>query len=267
MLTAPNSRICLCGTDVDALSMSQVIGQIKNAVDSRSRLAISMVNVAKVVSMRRDSLLRDSVRAGDLVLADGMPLVWLSRLSGRSLPGRIAGIDLMHELLSLADQGALRVYLLGTNPDVLQQTVRIARRRYPRIVVAGYRDGYFQEERQAEVAQAVRQAHADILLVAISSPRKEVFMRRWGDFMNVPVTHGVGGSFEVMAGRVRRAPKWMQRGGLEWLYRLLQEPRRMWKRYLVSNAIFAACAPLCILCRQRRNDRQGCFWINDRDPC
>ncbi|NLX13670.1 MAG: WecB/TagA/CpsF family glycosyltransferase [Phycisphaerales bacterium] len=218
--------------------MNGVLARVEQALHRHERLAISVVNVAKLVNMRKDSVLRDCVESGDLVLADGMPLVWLSRLKRQPLPERVAGIDLMYRLFDLANRGGFRVYFLGARREILDRVVEIACERYPRMVVAGHRDGYFSEDQHEEVAGAIRASRADILLVAMSSPKKELFMKRWGDFLDVPVTHGVGGSFDVLAGVTRRAPKWMQHCGLEWLYRVIQEPRRMWKRYLMTNTRF-----------------------------
>lgn len=224
------------------MNMSEVMGRIEATIGSHTRMAISVVNVAKLVNMRHDPLLRESVESGDLVLADGMPLVWLSRLTRQPLPERVAGIDLMYQLFSLANRLGLRVFLLGAKAGVLHCVMEKSREQYPKMVIAGYQDGYFTEDSEERVAIAVRDARADILLVAMSSPKKELFMRRWGEFMAVPVVHGVGGSFDVMAGVTRRAPRWMQQVGMEWFYRVLQEPRRMWKRYLVTNTTFIGLA-------------------------
>jgi N-acetylglucosaminyldiphosphoundecaprenol N-acetyl-beta-D-mannosaminyltransferase len=237
-----DGKVRVCGIRLDALSMRQVVGRIDRAVRERTPMMISVVNVAKLVNMRRDRLLRECVQSGDLVVADGMPLVWLSRLKGHPLPERVAGIDLMFRLFDLADRQQRRVFLLGARPEALERVVAIARRDYPGMTIAGFHHGYFAEHEQQTVAQAVRDAQADILLVAMSSPKKELFLARWSAFMQVPVCHGVGGSFDVMSGLTRRAPRWMQRLGLEWLYRFIQEPRRMWRRYLVTNSIFLAWA-------------------------
>ena len=237
-----DSKVNLCDVTLDALSMPEVVARAEQALHNRARLNISVVNVAKLVNMRRDPLLRESVTSGDLILADGMPLVWLSRLVGRPLPERVAGIDLMYELLQLADQRVLRVFLLGARPETLSRVVAIVQQRYPRLVIAGTRDGYFPDNEAEAVAQAVRDSRPDILVVAMSSPKKELFMRKWAQYMSVPVVHGVGGAFDVVAGVTRRAPRWMQSSGLEWFYRLIQEPRRMWKRYLVTNVRFLGLA-------------------------
>ncbi len=249
---SPNGSIELCGVRVHRLSMQQVLARAENAIRHRRPLAISVVNVAKLVNMRSDAILRESVESGDLILADGMPLVWLSRLKRRPLPERVAGIDLMFELLRLADRQRLRVYFLGAERDTLRRVVDVARHDYPNLVVAGFRDGYFREDQEEEVARAIGVSAADILFVAISSPKKELFICRWGSVLRVPVCHGVGGSFDVMAGKTRRAPRWMQGLGLEWFYRLMQEPRRLWKRYLVTNVEFATLACLDLLCSLRK---------------
>ena len=235
-------KVRLCGVRLDALSMSDVLTVVEQAIERRERLTIAMVNVAKLVNMRDDQSLRESVESSDLVLADGMPLVWLSRLKRDPLPERVAGIDLMYEFFKLADKEAFRVYLLGARRETLERVAEIARRDYPRMIVAGHRDGYFTQQEEEEVSREIRDARPHILLVAMSSPQKELFMKRWAEFFRVPVCHGVGGSFDVMAGVTRRAPRWMQRCGLEWFFRVLQEPRRMWKRYLVTNTIFIALA-------------------------
>lgn len=256
--TRDGRRIDLCGVPVDALRMTEVIGRLHGAIERREPMQVSVINVAKVVAMRENRVLRDSVLTGDLILADGMPLVWLSRLTGRPLPERVAGIDLMYELFKLADAHQLRVYFLGATHEVIETVVELAAERYPRMVIAGRRNGYFNESEERGVAIAIRDARPDVLLVAITSPKKELFMARWGDVINVPVTHGVGGSFDVMAGLTRRAPGWMQRCGLEWFYRMMQEPSRLWKRYLVSNSKFMLLAVREILMgRVRRARRAG----------
>lgn len=245
-------RVNVCGVMIDALTMRQVVQLADQSIASGQSLAVGVVNVAKLVNMRRDSLLRESVASSSIVLADGAPLVWLSRRLGTPLPERVAGIDLMFELLRLADERSLRVFLLGAKRETLSAVVEIARRDYPRMVIAGHRDGYFADAQEQDVAREILDARPHILLVAMSSPRKEIFMKRWADYMRVPVTHGVGGSFDIMAGVTRRAPRWMQHCGLEWFYRVLQEPRRMWKRYLVTNTIFMAMALREMVIRTRR---------------
>jgi N-acetylglucosaminyldiphosphoundecaprenol N-acetyl-beta-D-mannosaminyltransferase len=246
-ICSENSTIQLLGVEISALRMNEVLDIVNEHIANRNNLLIGVVNVAKIVNMRKDPTLQESLEEADLVLADGAPIVWLSRMLQKSLPERVAGIDLMYRLLQQANERQYRVYFLGTKPEVLQKVVATVQSEYPRVQVAGFRDGYFGEKDEESVAQTIRDSKTDILLVAISSPKKENFLRKWRNLMNVPVCHGVGGSFDVLAGVVKRAPIWMQKYGLEWFYRLIQEPQRMWERYLVTNTIFLYLSLVVIL--------------------
>lgn len=228
----------LFGIPIHAATIQQAVERCERAILTRERLLVGVVNAAKLVNMRRQAQLRQAVLDADLVLADGVSVVWASRLLRRSLPERVAGIDLFEHLLRLGNQKHYSVFFLGAEQAVLDEVVRRARARYPHLRIAGYRNGYFKDDEAPSIAEAIRSARPDILFVGITSPHKEEFLAQFGPMMNVPVCHGVGGSFDVMAGRVKRAPLLWQRCGCEWLYRVLQEPRRLWKRYLITNSIF-----------------------------
>ncbi len=228
------------GVPVHAVTLDGVLDTCERAVEQQTRLNISVVNAAKLVAMRRDEGLRRAVLDADLVLADGQSIVWASRLLGEPLPARVAGIDLFLALLPCAERNGHRVYLLGGTDDVLSATVGRLRQRHPDLRISGHRNGYFPMEESAEVAEAIRAAGPDLLFVGMSSPRKEVFLERWAAHTGAYVCHGVGGSFDVVAGVTRRAPERWQRLGLEWLYLVKQEPRRLWKRYLTTNTVFLA---------------------------
>ncbi len=232
----PRGRLFDC--PIDALTMEEALELSRRAINEGRRLRIGVVNAAKLVNMRRDALLRDSVVTSDIVLADGMAVVWASRLLGLRLPERVAGIDLMVRLLERGSAEGYRVFCLGATEEVVSATAELIGERYPGVILAGRRNGYFSESDEAEVAAEIRAARPDILFVAMSSPKKERFLARWGDDLEVSVCHGVGGAFDVLSGKVRRAPRLWQRLGMEWLYRVIQEPRRMWKRYLVTNSVF-----------------------------
>ncbi len=233
-----SQTVNLLGIDISAMKMDEVLDLCERCIAERSSLLLGVVNVAKIVNCRRNTTLRESLDEADIILADGLPLVWLSKLIGNPLPERIAGIDIMYRLLECASQKKYSVYFLGAKPEVVKKVVEIVKVDYPGVRIAGYRDGYFDESEEKNVAENIKDSLADILFVAMNSPKKENFLRRWREQMDVPVCHGVGGSFDVVAGETRRAPVWMQNCGLEWFYRLLQEPGRMWKRYLVTNSIF-----------------------------
>ncbi|MFF1879658.1 WecB/TagA/CpsF family glycosyltransferase [Leifsonia sp. NPDC058230] len=230
----------LYGLELDALTMDEVLERARVSVASRQRYLIGVVNAAKIVKMRHDELLRDSLIEADVLVADGQSVVWASRLLGRPLPERIAGIDLFERLLRSADREGQSIYLLGAKQDVLDTLVSRIRATYPRLTVVGSRNGYFSDDESADVAREIAESGADMLFLGITSPKKEIFLARFGDELGVPLLHGVGGSFDVMAGVTKRAPASWQNAGMEWAYRLLQEPRRMWKRYLPTNTAFIA---------------------------
>lgn len=232
----PTSTIL--GTVVHGVRMGDVMSLVDQAIQDQQQLLIGVVNAAKLVNMRRNPSLDAALEKTDITLADGMAVVWGCKLLGRPIPERIAGIDLMHEMLRLADRKKYRVYCLGAAKAVLERVVEKIHADYPSAVVAGFRDGYFGPDQEEAVAEDVLASRADMIFVAISPPKKEQFLAKWSEYMQVPVCHGVGGSFDVMAGKVKRAPVGWQKLGLEWLYRVVQEPRRMWRRYLVTNTLF-----------------------------
>jgi len=235
----PDEAACeLFAVPVEALTMSDAVARVSRAVDGRERLLIGVVNAAKIVNMRRDEQLRLAVLSSDIILADGVSIVWASRLLGHPLPERVAGIDLMLRILEHGSTRGYRVYCLGAAVEVLTAAVDAISRRYQGITIAGAHHGYFEPDEEPAVAAAIGASDADVLFVAMSSPKKEQFLARWGATIGVPVCHGVGGSFDVLAGKVRRAPKAWQKAGFEWLYRTCQEPRRLFGRYLVTNTRF-----------------------------
>jgi N-acetylglucosaminyldiphosphoundecaprenol N-acetyl-beta-D-mannosaminyltransferase len=229
----------LFGLEVAPLTLEQSVGLAEYAIERRERLLVGVVNAAKIVKLRSDPLLRDSLLEADVVLADGQSVVWASRMLHEGLPERVAGIDLFEGLLALADRRGLRVFLLGAKPEVLAGVCDEIDRRWPGVVIAGARDGYFTDEEAPAVAAQIIHSEPDMVFLGMTTPKKEIFLATYGDRLGVPVLHGVGGSFDVLAGVTRRAPLLWQRSGMEWAYRVLQEPRRLWRRYLTTNVAFA----------------------------
>ncbi|TDD82379.1 glycosyltransferase [Actinomadura rubrisoli] len=226
------------GVCLDPLTIDETVARCVKAVEERSPMTIGVLNAAKIVRLRKDPRLSRAVLGCDLVLADGQSVVWAARLLRRPLPERVAGIDLMLALLPEAERRGDRVYFLGAKQDVLDRTVAEVLRRFPRLEVAGSRDGYFSADEAAAVADEVRETRADLLFIGVSSPMKELFVEQWSARTGAQVVHGVGGTFDVLAGEVRRAPEWWQRHGLEWLYRVIQEPLRLGPRYFTTNFAF-----------------------------
>jgi N-acetylglucosaminyldiphosphoundecaprenol N-acetyl-beta-D-mannosaminyltransferase len=236
VIAANSVRVSLFGVEVDALSFRDTVERAFALAESRTPVQHVVLNAAKVVLMANDERLRRIVGTCGLVNADGQSVVWASRLLGRPLPERVAGIDLFHAIVARAAATGHRLFFLGATDDVIAAMLSKLRARYPNLVVAGYHNGYWSEDR--EVIEAVRAARPDFLFLAVPSPRKEYWLNQYIDALGVPFVMGVGGTFDVVAGKVRRAPRWAQRIGCEWLYRLMQEPRRMWKRYLTGNSAF-----------------------------
>jgi N-acetylglucosaminyldiphosphoundecaprenol N-acetyl-beta-D-mannosaminyltransferase len=233
------ARIDLLGCPIDALDMEATLARCLDLIERRDRPVRQVsVNAAKVVQWEEDSALREFVRASDVISADGQAIVWAARLLGRPLPGRVAGIDLMGRLLEEAERRGLGIYVLGARTEVLERALRRIRQLHPRLPIAGSMHGYFGPEDVPEVVAGIRAAAPDLLFVAMPSPMKENWLETHLEETGVPFGMGVGGSIDVLAGEHRRAPEWMQRWGAEWLYRMLQDPRRMWRRYLVGNLRF-----------------------------
>ncbi len=199
---------------------------------------ICTVNVAILMMMSADSQLQKFVERASLVVADGQPIVWASRWLSQALPERVTGIDLIDSLAARAEKEQFGIYLLGATQEVIATTVTNLKLRYPQLNICGFDDGYFSATETSERVQAIRQSGAQILIVGMGVPRQEIFLEEnWSD-LGINLAIGVGGSFDVIAGKKKRAPLWMQKVGLEWLYRLIQEPQRLWKRYLVTNFKF-----------------------------
>lgn len=231
------NRINFLGCPMDVANMKETVNWIRQRIEARVFTQHSVVNVAKIVNMRNDLALDDSVRSCDLINIDGMGVVFGARLLGHDVPERVAGVDLFHELISMSAQHGIPVFLLGAKAEVVKQTYARLKAMHPGLSVAGYHDGYFWDDEQ-KMVNTIRESGARLLFVAISSPKKENFINRWKDQLGVDFVMGVGGTFDVVAGEAKRAPKWIQDIGFEWFFRLAQEPGRMWKRYLKTNAIF-----------------------------
>ena len=223
---------------------------------SRSPHTVITANAAILCQMRGDPEMKEACLRADLVVADGMSVVWASRAAGSALPERVAGVDMMALLLEASSRSGLRVYFLGAKPEVVAELVRRCGRDFPGLVVAGHRDGYFGTEDEEAVIAGIRESTPHILFVGMPSPFKDKWCERHREALGVPVIIGVGGSFDVLAGFVQRAPRALQSTGLEWAWRVAMEPRRMWKRYLVTNSEFLWLAAGEILSRRLgRGDR------------
>ena len=231
-------RIYICNIPVDVLTMKQTVEIIDDAISKKLSILHGALNAAKLVNAHKNNVLKTSLLNCDIINADGKAIVWASKFLNRPLPERVAGIDLMDTLVKLAAAKKYKIFFFGAKEKVVQKVVEKYSNDYGIDIIAGYHNGYYDKKDEGEIAKEIANSHSDILFVAITSPVKEIFLNKYKKIIKVPFIMGVGGSFDVVAGIVKRAPKWMQDAGFEWLFRVIQEPRRMWKRYLITNSMF-----------------------------
>ena len=241
----------LLGLCFDPVTMEAAVARCLDLCRApRASHMVITANASHLCMMRRDAELARACRAGDLVVADGMSVVWALQALGRPVPQRIAGVDLMAHLLVAAADHRLRVYFLGARREVVKALAEWSRAQHPGLEVAGFRDGYFGQDDHLSIVEDIRASGAHMLFVGMPSPFKETWCERHRQRLEVPVIMGVGGSFDVLAGFIKRAPRWVQSLGLEWFWRLLMEPRKLWKRYLTTNSEFIWLAGREIVARR-----------------
>lgn len=243
-------RVSLFDCPVDILTMDETIKMVQTAIQERKPLHHVALNAAKLVNMRTDRELAEDVKRSDIVGIDGMAIVLALRFFGLRSVERVTGIDLMHRALELCAREGYKPYLLGAKEATIQQAANNMRTKLPGLEFAGIRNGYFSPADEARIVEDIRASGADCLFVGMPTPHKERFLAKYADQLQVPFIMGVGGSFDIWAGEVARAPGFMQKYGLEWLYRTYQEPRRMWWRYARTNTIFAGILLYSLLRRR-----------------
>lgn len=228
----------LLGVRVDSVDLAGTLQQIERFIGDGGARRVVTVNLEYIRHAVRSKEFAAALRAADLAVADGAPLVWASRLTPHPLKERVTGVDLADECAALAASRGYRLFLLGAGKGVAQAAAEALKERHGGLTIAGAYTppvGDFSEEEEERICSRIRAAKPHILLVALPTPRQELWnhanVLKW----NVPVTIGVGAAFDMLSGRRRRAPQWMQKRGMEWLFRLLLEPGRLWKRYLIYD--------------------------------
>jgi len=223
---------------IHAATLSEFVSIIKQSLQQRKHLVQFGVNSATVNETRENEDFRRVINSADLLNIDGMSVVWALRCLGHKVPERVATPDLAEGVMAMAAENNFSVFLFGATDKVIPLCVENLKKVYPGMRVAGWRDGYYEAEEESTIIDQINQSGADILLIGISSPKKELLFDKYRDKLGAYYVLGVGGYFDILSGRTKRAPKWMQNRGLEWVFRLLQEPRRMWRRYLIGNNKF-----------------------------
>lgn len=232
------SKIPILNGQFESVTLKDTVEWARDFIARDQRGYICTVNVAILMMMRSDRRLQSFVNGAALVVADGQPLIWASRVQPNALPERVTGVDLVDVLCGLAAKEGHPVYFLGAKRSVIDTATNRLKARYPALQIAGVDDGYFGPEDAPQRADAIAKSGAKILIVGMGVPRQEIFLEEQWDRLGVNLAIPVGGSFEVFAGTAKRAPVVVQRVGMEWAFRLAQEPRRLWKRYLVTNSQF-----------------------------
>jgi exopolysaccharide biosynthesis WecB/TagA/CpsF family protein len=233
------SRAAFLGVTFDLIDRKTAVDRCLAYIDApRQTQTIITANASHICMLRRDGGFAAACANADMTIADGMSIVGALRARGERIPERVAGIDLMTALLDAGHRREASVYFLGATQEVLTELIAHCRRHYPNLRIVGSRNGYFNADDHAAIVAGIRNSRPDMLFVGMPSPFKEVFVEQHRDALNVPVVMGVGGSFDVLAGFIARAPRWLQTSGLEWAWRLGMEPRKLWKRYLTTNTQF-----------------------------
>lgn len=237
----PRLPVAILGVPIDSITMDEALGRIDRMVRSGRPHYVVTPNVDFLVQGREDPELHRILLEADLVLCDGQPLVWASRLLGNPLPERVAGADLVPHLITLAEHRGYRLFLLGATPEANARAAARLQARHPRLQLAGSYAPPFrplEEMDHGEIGRRIREARPDLLLVSFGCPKQEKWIARNYRSLGVPVSLGVGAVIDFLAGTVRRAPHWMRATGLEWSWRLAQEPRRLFRRYATDLRCF-----------------------------
>ena len=231
-------RYPILNTYVNALSMEETVQVVEQMIENRVPVQHVVINALKVNLMRKDEELRKIVNECPLINADGASILLAARLLKVPVKERVTGFDLFVRLVEEAADKHYKIYLFGAREEVVKKVKSNLEEKYPSLQIAGYRNGYFTEADEPEIVRDMAESGADMMFVAFSSPKKEYWIRKYLKQLNIPFVMGVGGSFDVIAGTTKRAPMWMQKCCMEWFYRFIQEPGRLWKRYLIGNISF-----------------------------
>lgn len=242
MIEICENRYPIMNTFVNAVSMDETIDYVERIIKERTPTQHVVINASKVNLMEKDRKLQEIVNSCPLINADGASIVWAAKKLGIPLKERVTGCDLFQKLVKVAWEKNYKIYLFGAKEEVVIKVKSIYEKQYPGIQIVGYRNGYFTEKDEPEIVKQMHDSGADMMFVAFSSPKKEYWVNKYLNDIGIPFVMGVGGSFDIVAGVTERAPIWFQNHGLEWFYRFIQEPRRMWKRYIIGNAEFVKLA-------------------------
>jgi len=246
-------RINVLGTPVDALLFTELLQRVGTVLTSGQRARIMYVNIHCMNVSWQNPEYRRILNEADVVYCDGAGVLLGARLLCKHLPARMTAADWIDDLCELCVQKGYRLFLLGAEEGIAERAAQVLCQRFPNLQIAGTHHGFFKQDGQQDVIRTINQAEADILLVGMGTPIQELWIDRHADKLNVPIVWAVGAAMDFISGKVPRAPRWMRSCGMEWFFRLIIEPRRMWRRYVVGNVVFM----LRIVSRRLRGAESG----------
>lgn len=233
-----SDRIHIGHCPVDCLDFLSTVDALLEAIRKTGRLCVAPVNASTVVMASRDLLFRETLEGMDILLPDGYWLQWAARILRRPVTNHVATVPLTYALMQRLAPSGGTVFLLGAEAPVVEKARQELARRFPGLRVVGTRNGYFLEGEEEAIVDQIKAAQPQVLLLGISSPKRELFVTRNRHRLGVPVIMGVGGLLDILGGRTKEGPQWLRKYGLMWFYRFAKEPRRLWKRYTLTNGRF-----------------------------
>ena len=234
-------RVEILGVKVDSVTMQEAVELVENLIDAGKPSIVATANAEMLMAATQDLELKNILNSAELVVPDGAGTVWAARHLGKKMPERVAGFDLVQELMKNAPLKARKIFLFGSAPGIADKAKLKAEELYPGIKIVGTRNGYFKPEDEAEIILQIKNSSPDILLAALGVPKQEKWLAAHKAELNIPVSIGVGGTFDVMAGVVKRAPLWMQKAKLEWLFRAMLQPSRAGRLLALPKFVFKVC--------------------------
>lgn len=237
-VTTVDKRVDFLGLKLDNLDLDESVQRIEKFIEERRPRQVFTPNAALTVWSHQNPYLKEVYLRTDLITADGIGVFMGSRFLGRPVKANVPAVSMFFKFLPIALQKGYRMYFLGARPEVVVKAVENVKKEYPGINIVGYHHGHYPASDEPKVMEDIISSRPDIVFVAMSTPQKEKFIDTYKEKLNVPVMVGVGGTFDIAAGVTKLAPVWIRKGGLEWLYRLIQEPRRLWRRYAETHPAF-----------------------------
>lgn len=234
-------KVKILGVGVDAVTMAQAVEKIESLINEKKISIVATANAEMLMQATEDEELKKILNSSELVVADGAGTVWAAHHLGKDMPERVAGCDLVQELMKIAPKKSWKIFLFGAAPGVAEKVKSKVEKLYPGIKIVGVRDGFFSADDEPEIISQIKKAQPDILLAALGVPKQEKWVFKHKDELNVPVSIGVGGTFDVIAGIMKRAPLWMQKAKLEWLFRVMKQPSRAGRLTALPKFVLKVC--------------------------